>query len=84
METEGLLPWLQEQATGPCPKPDKSSPHISTVSLRSILIFSSYLRSLPSGLFPSGLPTKILYAFLNSLMRATYSAHLILLDMMTL
>jgi hypothetical protein len=37
------------------------------ISLRSILVLSSYLRlGLPSGLFPSGFPTNILYAFLFS------------------
>jgi hypothetical protein len=37
------------------------------ISLRSILILSTYLRlGLPSGLFPSGFPTNILYAFLFS------------------
>ncbi|PNF31822.1 hypothetical protein B7P43_G09339, partial [Cryptotermes secundus] len=35
------------------------------ISLRSILLLSNYLRlSLPSGLFPSGFTTNILYAFL--------------------
>jgi hypothetical protein len=34
---------------------------------------------LPSGLFPSGFPTNILYAFLFSI-RATYPAYLILLE----
>jgi hypothetical protein len=35
------------------------------VSLRSILILSTHLRlGLPSGLFPSEIPTNILYAFL--------------------
>jgi hypothetical protein len=37
------------------------------ISLRSILIWSPHLRlGLPSGLFPLGFPTKILYAFLFS------------------
>jgi hypothetical protein len=54
------------------------------ISLRFITILTSHLLpGLPSGLFPSGFPTKILYALLMSHMRATCPIHLILLDSIT-
>jgi hypothetical protein len=70
MEPEGSSQCSQEPSTGPYPEPDQSSPYY--LILRSILILSIHLRlDLPSGLFPSGIPTNILYAFLFSPIRAT-------------
>jgi hypothetical protein len=55
MEPEGSIPCSQEPATGPYPETYQSHP----IPLRAILILSTHLRlALPSGLFPSGLPTK--------------------------
>jgi hypothetical protein len=69
MEPEDSLPLSQESATDPYPE--------------LLLIVSSHLLlRLPS--VPSGFPTKILYAFLISPMRASFPTHLILLDLSTL
>ena len=53
-------------------------------SLKSILILSSHLRlGLPKGLFPVGLPVKVLKELSSSIL-ATWSAHFNLLDLFTL
>ena len=85
MEPEGSLPHSQASATCPYPGPAQSSPYTHIAPRwRSILILSTLLRlGLPSGLFPSGFPTKTLYAPLSSPIRTTFPAHLILLDFIT-
>jgi len=85
MEPEGSLPHSQQPATSPYPEPARSSPYPPhPTSWRSNIILSSHLHlGLPSGLFPSGFPTKTLYTPLLSLIRATCPGHLILLDLIT-
>jgi hypothetical protein len=62
------LPWASSKQTMP------SQP----TSWRFTLLLSSHLHlELPSGLFPSDFPTKILYRPLLSQVRATCHAHLI-------
>jgi hypothetical protein len=64
-----------------CSDSDESSPRPYPFSLKSVLILSSRLRlGLPSSLFPSCFPAKIIYAFLFSPIYATCLAHSTFLD----
>ena len=85
--TRSFITTFTSAATCPYPEPDQSSqcppPHLTT--WRSILILLSLLLllGLPSGLFPSGFPTKTLYIPLLSPILATRSASLIVFDLIT-
>jgi hypothetical protein len=54
------------------------------ISLRSILILSYLCLGLPKGLFPVGVPVKILKAFPPSFILDKRTAHLNPLDLITL
>jgi hypothetical protein len=84
MEPEGSLPCSQELSTGPYPESDRSSPNHPILSKIHFNIATHLRLGLPSGLFPSGFPTNILYAFLLSPIRATFHVHLIFLDLIIL
>jgi hypothetical protein len=72
MECKDSLPFPQEPTTGPYPDPDEPFTSYYPISLRSILILSSYLcLYLPRCRFPLGYPTKTLYAHPSSPMHAT-------------
>ena len=61
----------------------QSMPPQSTCWRSILILFSHLYLGLPSGLFPSGFTTKTLYAPLLSQVYATWTAHLILLDLIT-
>jgi len=85
MEPEGTLAHSQVSATLPYAEPDQSnSTHFQTIYFRYTLMFYHLSLGFPSGLFPSGLPNKTPYAPILSSIRATWPAHLILVNLLTL
>jgi len=74
---KGSVLCSQKSATGTYSDPDESSPHLHI--LYKIRFHIIHLRlGLPSGLFPSSFPTKIMYALFISLIRAKCLTHFIL------
>ena len=85
MESKVTLAHSQVPATLPYAEPDQSNSTSSqTISFRYILIFTHLSLGFSSGLFPSGLYNKTPYAPLLSSIRATWPAHLILVNLLTL
>ena len=85
MESEGSMPHSQGLSNNSCPEPNQPNYPQIPISLRSILILPSHLRlGLPKGLFPVGLPVRILKALPPSSILATCRAHLNLLDLIHL
>ena len=83
MEPEGSMSHSQGLSNNSYPEPNQ--PNSPNISSRPILILSSHLRlGFPKGLFPVGLPVKIMKAILPSSILATCPAHLNLLDLITL
>jgi hypothetical protein len=76
MEPKSSLPCPQEPSIGPYPEPNQSSPYYPSLSL--LRLFSHLRLGLPSGLIPSGFPTKALLEFRFFPMCATCPVHLIL------
>jgi hypothetical protein len=74
-EPEGSSPHSQQPPNGPYPEPGESTPHPPTDLPK--VHFEPILPSTPWSFkwsFPSGFPTKTLYTFLPSPMRATCPA----------
>ena len=84
MEPEGSLPLSRVPATCNYPETDRSSPCSPYHFLSIHLNISCHLRlGLPSGLFPSGFPTKILHSNFLFPIRATCPANFVLFDLIT-
>jgi hypothetical protein len=84
MESGSSLSHTQVSDNCLYPKPAQSSPYPTSHFLKIHRNITSHLRlGFPSSLFPSCFPTKTLYTSLPSPIRATYPAHLSLLDFIT-
>jgi hypothetical protein len=83
MKPEGSLPHSQVAVTCPYPDPAQPNPSPTSYFLKIHLNIILLHLGLPSGLFPSGFPTKTLCTPLLSPIRATCPAHLIILDFIT-
>jgi hypothetical protein len=83
MEPKGSLQLLQEFVTCPYSEPGRSSPYpFNFLKIYFNTVLSSYPPlGLPNGVFPSGLPTKILYARLLSPIHATWFVYPMLLEL---
>ena len=85
MEPGDSMPHSQGFSNNPILSRVNPIPRIDTYFLRSILISPSHLRlGHPKGIFPVGVPVKILRALLPSSILATWPAYLNLLDLITL
>jgi hypothetical protein len=81
MEPESSLPCSQELSTGPYPEPDQSNPYHPILSKTHLNIVHTPTSWSSQWSHSVGFPTNILCAFRLSPIRATYPAHLILLDL---
>jgi len=84
MKLQISLSCSQDPTTGLYPEPDESSPHRLTIyyNIHSSISYHLHL-GLPTGLFPLGFPTKVLYAFIISTTHGTYLVRRILCGFIT-
>ena len=77
------MPHSQGLSSNPHPELNQLNFSYIPISLRHILLFSHLHLDLPKGLFPVGLPVRILKAFLLLSTLPTCPAHFNLLDLIT-
>jgi hypothetical protein len=66
------MPHSQKLSNNPYPEPNQPIPRIDTYLFKILSIIVPHLRlGLPKGLFPAGVPVKILKALLPSSILAT-------------